>query len=506
MIGTHVWRGGWRGIRRLGRDRRAAIALIAALAAPVVLMSVAVGVEVGHWSAVQIETQRVADMAALAGGQAWAAYSAEQANLTATTTCQTHSQACLAAVAAANVAELNGATGTAGRSWSWNALHTIGTLSDSAVTVVVSTTNANNGLRSSSDPTVQVSVKQAVPLGFAQLFNAAASETLGATAVTEITSTQAWIGPQPCLAALKTAAQGGTGIVYAGYTTVSAIGCSVRSNANITETGSGNWDTDGIYAAGSVTIPNWVSDVNNTGQTVTPQQNAGTIPDPYASDTGVQNALTTAGTVSGSSITCTNQHCGLPNGAPDGTFNGSYCTGQGTGSVTCTLEPGNYGNFEANSGGPYTFDLQPGMYYFNGNISLNNYTTTVGSAVTIVTSGTFSGNNTFNFTITAPTPAQVADTGGIAGLALAGNTTGSVSVSGNPQVQIGGVMYFPNAAFSGQGSTSATGSATASCFEVIAAEITLGGYSGYSGNCPNMGATSFGSTYGSSSSTAALVQ
>lgn len=497
MIGLRDRRSRRGGGVGLARDRRAGVALLAALAAPALLMSVAMGVEVAHWSVVQLDTQRVADMAAVAGGEAWVAYASES-SLKPVSPCQTPSRACLAAVAAANVAEVNGAIGTASRSWNSGT----GVLSDNAITVTVTASGA--GVHNSSDPTVQVAVTETVPVGFAQLFDAASTEALGATAKSEIESTQGWAGPQPCLAALKTAAQGGGGITYAGWTTVSATGCSVRSNANINETGSGNWNTEGIYAAGSISIPNWVSDTDNSGKTLTPVPNAGTIPDPYATNTAVQTALTQAGQVTGSSIACSNQHCGLPS-SPGSTFNGSYCAGQGTSSVTCTLNPGNYGSFQATGGGPYTFNLQPGMYYFNGNINLTNYTTTNGSGVTIVTSGTFTGANTFNFTITAPTTAQAANTGGIAGLALAGNTSGSITVSGNPQVQIGGVMYFPNASFSGAGSTSATGTSSQSCFEMIAGTITLGGYSGYAGNCPSMGATSFGSTY-ASSSFAALVQ
>ena len=491
VIGLHGPVRSLRARRGFVRARRAGVALLAALAAPALLMSVALGIEVAHWSAVQLDTQRVADMAAVAGAQAWLAYPNEP-KIKATPPCQTPSQSCVAAVAAAEVAELNGATGATTRTW--NA--TTGTLSDSTITVTVSTTG--NGVRKSTDPTVAVGVSQSVAVGFARLFDAKATETLSATAVSEIENSQGWAGPQPCLAALTTAAKGGTGITYAGWTTVSATGCSVRSNANVNETGSGNWNTQGIYAAGSVSIPSWVSDTYNNGSTLTPVPNAGTIPDPYSGDQAVQTALKTAGTVTGSSISCSNQNCGLPGSAGSG-FNGSYCTGQGTGSVTCTLEPGNYGGFNVTSGGPYTFNLQPGMYYFNGNINLTNYTTTNGSGVTIATSGTFTGANTFNFYVNAPTSAQAASTGGIAGLAIAGNTTGTISVSGNPQMQIGGVMYFPNATFSGSGSTSATGSATESCFEIIAGSITLGGYSGYAGNCPTMGALTFGSTYTSTS-------
>ena len=450
---------------------------MAAIATPVLLGAVAVGVEVGNWSAVQLSTQRVADMTALAAGQSFASGATIQQ----------------AANAGANIAELNGATGAQSRFW--NA--TTNVLSDGSITVAYVT-----GVHSSSDPAFQATVRTSVPLIVARLVSTATSQTLTARATGEVQSIQAWGGPQPCVAALKTAAQGGTGITYSGWATMNAYDCSIRSNAGLTETGSGAWNTAGIYAAGSISIPFWVSDTNNSGKTLTPTANDGTIPDPYATNAAVQAALTKAGTVTGSSIACSNQHCGLAEGSPNGSYNGSYCVGQGTGSVSCTLAPGNYGSFNVTSGGPYYFTLEPGLYYFNGNINLTNYTVTNGTAVTLLTSGTFTGANTFDFTLSAPNPTQAATTGGIAGLALAGNTSGTISVSGNPQVSINGVMYFPNATFSGAGSTTV---ASSSCFEILAASITLSGDSGYAGTCPQLGATAFGSTYASSSLTA-LVQ
>ena len=463
--------------RRFFPSRRGAVALMAALAAPALLAASAVGIEVANWSAWQVESQRVADVAALAAGQSYASgATVEQA-----------------ANAGATMAEDNGAVGASSRSW--NASTQV--LGDGSITV-----SYVSGIRSSSDPAFRVTVQTSVPLTIARLFSTATDETLTASGTGEVESLQAWGGPQPCVAALKTAAQGGTGIAYTGWTTMEAYGCSIRSNAGIDETGSGGWNTEGIYAAGSISIPNWVSDQNNAGQTMTPIANDGTIPDPYGSNSAVKAASAAAAKSTGSSISCSNQNCGLPSNAGDDTYNGSYCAGQGTGSVNCTLEPGNYGSFNVTSGGPYYFTLEPGMYYFNGNINLTNYTVTTGSAVTVVTTGTFTGANTFDFTISAPDPSQAASTGGIAGLALAGNTTGTIGVSGNPQVSISGVMYFPDATFSGAGSTTASSS---SCFEILAASISLSGDSGYSGTCPQLGATAFGSTYASSSLTA-LVQ
>ena len=373
-----------------------------------------------------------------------------------------------------------------------------------------------SGVRTPADPAVQVTVRRAVPLLFAHIAVDSAAISLAARGTAEDTSTMQWSGAQPCVAAFQTAAQGGSGITYTGWTTMNAIGCSVRSNADIVETGSGGWNTEGIIAAGTVTIPFWVSNTDNKGATLTPHPNAGTIPDALATNPALTTAFTKAAQSTGPSIACSNQKCGLANGAPDGSYNGSYCSGQGQGSVTCTLAPGSYGSFEVTGGGPYTFNLQPGMYYFNGNIDLTNYTTTNGSAVTIITTGTFNGANTFNFNLSAPDATQAANNGGIAGIALAGNTanpitsstvngcntTSVLAVCGDPHITITGVVYFPNGTFSGQGSTTASSS---SCFELFAGSVTLSGDSGYSGTCPSLDAPGFGSFY-SAVTSVALVQ
>jgi hypothetical protein len=49
----------------------------------------------------------------------------------------------------------------------------------------------------------------------------------------------------------------------------------------------------------------------------------------------------------------------VPGSTITNVINGSYCTGQGTGSVTCYLQPGNYGGFNVSSGGPYYSTTQP---------------------------------------------------------------------------------------------------------------------------------------------------
>lgn len=196
---------------------------------------------------------------------------------------------------------------------------------------------------------------------------------------------------------------------------------------------------------------------------------------------------------------------GVPGSSGGSAVNGSYCTGQGTNSVNCYLQPGNYGSFTVGSGGPYYFNYAAGGYVFNGTVNLANNTTHNGTGVTIFTTGTFTGSNTFNYNLVAPstTVMPTPSTAGpwqIAGVVLAGPTTGTVSLSGNPQFLVTGVVYFPNATFNSQGSNGLGASGT-SCLEIIVANITLSGATYLNSNCSGVNALSFTSVPGTSTTT-----
>jgi hypothetical protein len=287
----------------------------------------------------------------------------------------------------------------------------------------------------------------------------------------------------------------------------------------------------GIYAHGTIasslyptiTLPCWAAINNsssNNGCNPYPSSgllqsnsyvfgNSAIVTDPYATNTVMQEAITNAPHTTGSSISCSNQQCGLPS-TSGSTYNGSYCTGQGTGAVTCYLKPGNYGSFTVGSGGPYTFNYAAGGYVFNGNISLTNNTTSNGTGVTIFTTGTFNGANTFNYSLSAPSTTVNPGTAGpwqIAGVVLAGSTTGTVTLSGNPQFLVTGVVYFPNATFSSQGSNGLGASGT-SCLEIIVANITLSGSTYLNSSCSGLNTVAFTSQPGTATTTysTALVQ
>jgi len=205
----------------------------------------------------------------------------------------------------------------------------------------------------------------------------------------------------------------------------------------------------------------------------------------------------------------------VPGSTTTNVINGTYCTGQGTGSVTCYLKPGNYGGFNVSSGGPYYFNYAAGGYVFKGAMSLTNNTTHNGTGVTIFTTGTFVGSNTFNYNLIAPSTTVDPGTSGpwqIAGVVLAGSTTDptggtGVTLSGNPQFLVTGVVYFPNATFSSQGSNG-LGSSSTSCTEIIVNNITLSGATYLSSNCSGVNAIAFYSQPGVSTTSysTALVQ
>jgi hypothetical protein len=463
---------------RIALGRRASIAVWIAVMLPGMIMAVALGIETAGWGAAQVSAQRAADFSALAGAM----------NYKATTNKQT------AATFAARVAQLNGATGVSSPTWN----STTNTVTDSMITAQII-----NGLSNSADTAIRVTVQKAIPPVWPPLGNTVVNYSVTGTSTVELVATGgAGSGGQPCLLALSSSGQ----ITGQGSTNINMPNCTMRSNGTITFSGAGTLTTAGFYAGGAISIPGWF--------TVTGSEfpSDGTIPDPYASNSALQSALTTAGGLTG----VTNISCGSTGNNCFGTgtnvlSNGGSCTGSS--AITCTMYPGNYGSWTISSGGPYTFNLQPGLYLFNGPISLTQNSTTNGSAVTIVSSGAFTGSNTFNFYVTAPTVAQaaLASPRSIPGVALAGSSTTRTAVSGSVNFVVAGAIYFPNAIFDASGSTSGSasspgmGSTAGACMEIIASSIYTSGYSDYNSNCTSLGSAAFTSIAGTTTTTAQIV-
>jgi Flp pilus assembly protein TadG len=455
------------------RDRRGSVGMWVAFVLPAVFAALALGIEVGAWESTKATLQRTADMAAMAGVMN---YNASGNATTATNQ-------------AIYMAELNG-------------------IPSSQISV-----STVNGLQNAADKAIQITLSKPVPLMITSAFSATPTYTVSATATAEwvtvttlSTAGGAGQGGQPCLVAMS---NGGV-ISGSGTTNLTTGGCTLRSNGTITFSGSGSLTTSGIYAGGSITIPNWFS--------VTGSQypNDGTIADPYAGNTALQTALTTAAGLSGAdNIACGsvsgvngtagqytgNNNCNGTNTLP----NGGTCVTNGKG-VTCTMYPGNYGSLITSGGGPYTFNLQPGLYLFGGQVSLTNSTTTNGTAVTIVAAKGFTGQNTFNFNVTAPSPTDAGSTGGIAPIALASKSTTNITLSGSVNFAVDGIVYWPNATFDASGSSGNIGAYGNSCLEILAGSIKLSGNSNFNSLCNSLGAASFGSTGATTKSSSQIVK
>jgi hypothetical protein len=482
--------------------RRASVGVWIAVMAPGLIIAASMGIEIGSWASAKASVQRAADLSAIAGA----------ANYQSTTNAQT------AATFAARMAQMNGGIGTASLTWSG----TCSTPCTSACTVTGTDNQITaqvilcSGWTKTSDPMLKVTVQKTVTsLLSAPLFNTSPTHTITATGTAELvttTGTPSGAGAgQPCLLALSTS---GT-ISGAGSTYWTMRNCTVRSNGTIgVHGGGGPLSTAGFFAGGAISIDTWITSTG--GQ----YPNDGTITDPYASNTAVQSAFTTTAGLSGAaSISCGttggvlgsagqytgNNNCNGTNTLPNG---GTCVTGSG---VTCTMYPGNYGAWNVPQGGPYTFNMQPGLYQFNGPITLTNSTTTNGTGVTIVSTGAFTGSNSFNFNVTAPTPTQVASTGGIAGVVLASNSTTTATISGNAAFNVAGVVYFPNANFDASGascnsSSPCFGNNSTVCLEIIAQSIETTGNSNFNSDCTSYGASTFTSVSGSTTTVARVVQ
>jgi hypothetical protein len=490
----------------LSLGRRASVAMWIAVMTPGLIMVISMAVQVGAWAAAEASVQRSADLAAVAG----------VANYKNTQNATT------AATFAARFAQMNINPGiTTALSWTGScttpctSVCTVtGTESQVGVTPPIQITAQVilcGGLVSTSDAMLKVTVQK--PIQSYLSFNGSNTNTITATSTAElVTTTAAGSGGQPCLLALSSS---GT-ISSSGSTYWGMPNCTVRSNGTISVTGGGGpLTTGGIYAGGTISIAG--------GIIYTPDpynQDDGIIPDPYASDTRLQNEMTTAAGLTGvSNIACGTvqgvngtagqytggNNCNGTNVLPNG---GSCVTGSG---VVCTMYPGNYGTWSVPQGGPYTFNLQPGLYLFSGAITLTENTTTNGTGgVTIITAGAFQGENTFVFNVTAPTPAQVTSKGGVAGIVLAGSSSSGITLSGSVAFNEEGVVYFPNGPFNASGSSCASGSGycngSVTCLEIIASSIELSGNANFSSNCNSLGVNTFSSVGGSTVTTARVTK
>lgn len=446
-------------IDRLLSDRRGVVAMTIALTAPVLLMALGMGIEISRWSITQVELQRIADAAALAGAM----------NLSKQTTKNVQT----AAQAAGNVAVLNGATGQTTPTWTSSTQ----TLVDGTVTVAIIP-----GVRNSTDTAFQVTVTQSVPLYLATLLTSATSRTISATAIAELTSSGGTA--EACVVALQDDGSTNTSsmdIELSNGASISTNGCVLRSDGSASFTGGSKVNAN-VVAAGTINFSNGAS----LGSGYTTQAGAGQIPDPFATNTTLQNDITAASSSGGPQLNCTSYTC-----------------------INTTYQPGTYSSITASNGA--TLNLAPGLYTVNGPVNFGGGATInfPPAGVTIIATGNITinnGANVVNFTAATNSSAVA---GAIPGIVLATSATNSncsngypaaICLAGGASFAYSGAMYSPNGTLSiGNGvKNSSTG-----CTMVIAADFILTGGGSFSNSCSTYGLSPI---YTTNNTTVALVQ
>ena len=423
------------------RDRRGVVAMWVAVTTPVVAMGLGLGVDVTEWVIANQQLQRAADAAAAAASIKYGLLG---------------SNAQQAAGYAADVAEANGVSGTATRTWTAGSK----TLVANNITVVV-----GNAVTSGDNSSFAVTVRRVVAPTFSQVFTSN-SKTITATSTADsigggtINSYQ-----QPCLFGMGQQGAASPQIYFTGGITVTLTGCAIQSNEMVTVVSGPSVTAGTIYANTSISVTG--------GSTLigTRLQNQGAIiADPYSGNAAMNAAFAQLASTANKSAVSAN-------------------------SAGTTLTAGIYPSFTVSGVGVVT--MSPGLYVIKGNIQIGNSGTVTGTGVTIVNSGTFGINGAAKVTLTAPTSAS-ATLGAVPGVLFANNVNNTASatmtglITAGGTATLGGVIYFPKAnvgisggAFSGGGPSN--------CFEIIANAISItAGATMANGGCSAMGAATIG--------------
>jgi hypothetical protein len=378
----------------LRTDRRATVAVLAALAIPVCLGVLGLGIDVSHWAAIRMELQRTADIAALAGAARYA--------VTADAT--------KALATAATVAELNGLPA--------------GTRTASANGLAETSGGYASGFSFAPDPPrFTATIQAAVPLTFLRLLTPAATQTIAARAVAQVVPRQS--GGQACVLTLDGLATGDTaasGLTVSGgqNTVVGMPACDLRSDASIGFNGNPSIDVANIVASGTIggapTCPS--GGACNLQAAGVPQ-----LPDPFVANYGPALAA-----MPGTLIP-------QPSGA--------------------SLAPPSAGSAYASLsfGDKSSTTLSPGIYYVAGTISINGSATVTGSGVTLVSAGGLTVNGNASVSLSAP---DSGPTAGL--LYGAASASAGVQFNGDGAQRLVGAFYVPNGDVSIRGNASTPGS------------------------------------------------
>jgi hypothetical protein len=432
--------------------KRGTVAVMVAVCAPLLLVTVGLGIEATGWVANQQGwMQRTADMAAVAGGLAYS----------------TGVSAQTAATEAAYVAEVNiGGTARPSGTRTWAAP----VMSDTMVANNVITTGIVNGVKSPGDVAISATIQYSLPLLFSALAMKRPNSTitLSATAIAEIIPGQ--IGKY-CVLALDGGTSTGAataGIDFSNGATVDLSQCGIQVNALGTDalylTGGTTLTATSIAVSGNYSVSNGAA-MSISGSTII---GAAAGVNPYA---GV--AIPSPGTCATSNTFITGQNI------PAGT----YCNGLNVSYGTVTMGPGvviiNGGNF-APAGG--------------STVNAANGTTIVltGSSGSNVGTAQIANGTTIN--LVAPT------TGPTAGIAIIQDPragTAANSLAGGTDLNITGALVFPSSVVD----FSNGANSTSSCTQLIAYQVVFTGGAKFGNNCAGTGTSGIGAT-----TTTALVE
>ncbi|GBQ93090.1 hypothetical protein GLI01_04430 [Gluconacetobacter liquefaciens] len=236
---------GWRRLRR-EFDRRGAVALLVALALPVLMGVLGLAIDVSYWAMTRLELQRVADLAAVAGVARYGA----------------SGQVSDALDTAAAVAELNGLP--AGRRDG-----------DGIVTRIDMAGAYKTTITFAAPATLTVTIVKAAPRLFSALFLTSGTQPVSARAVARLTVRSR--GGAACVLALSGAGE----TVLEDGARLSMPGCDLRTNGALALGAEAAIDVANLVAGG--TIGPGDSDICSA---LTCVQYAAQMADPYAAPYG----------------------------------------------------------------------------------------------------------------------------------------------------------------------------------------------------------------------------
>jgi len=434
-------------LRRLFHDKRGLSAVTVAVSMPVLFGVAGLGVDTGLWYAMKRQNQSAADAAALS-----AAYEVIGGNTNVTTNLTP---------AASEAATRNNYGGTT-----------------PVVTYPYSDAIVASG--------VKVTLSQTQNAWFSSWFPAFPKFTIANQAVAAVSNL-----PPACMLALNPTAN--DTINVAGNPTINAPTCTIVSDSD---------SSSAFHVQGSATINAATlitpGQISHTGAAYTinlsypAQTGANFVPDPYASTLTHANFLTN----------------GLSTASP--------CTSSTAGGITTYTNPGSYNPGCVIAGGlsikNSTVDLSPGTYWLTGDLNLQSGSgatlecttcTNGGAGVTVIltappgggTVGTMSLASNAVLNLNAPAATSCSNCS-FAGMVLIQDSNGlpaadhlpnpdTVSAQANATETLSGLVYFPQAAVTFQGTPAATGP---QCLVLVANTVAMQGNPGFAtSGCSGIG-------------------